>query len=305
LLHLHNQIYTVMKKNIIIIICCLLFQTLQAQPPWRAKLYVNFLDSNNQIVKDTVWFGFDSLGAEGYQSGLDVIDTNLQWNTVYGSDDLIMNQFNTSCPNLRNNIVSHTMGYTWFKFFALGNIKSIGWDSSDFIFQIDSNNRMTHAYINSLNGYIGFPDATKMSIRGEWIDSPGTIDSPVTFFVNQPLYAISDEPLYYHCSKYIPFNTVGYRFDLIIRTGPTMLNHINEKRGAIKQVRFDAMNRRIYWDNDLNPDLIQVYNMQGLLILEIHINNMTYADLNELNNGMYFLLIKVQQHYQTLKIIKL
>jgi hypothetical protein len=278
-------------------------QALCAQPPWRAKLFVNFIDSNNQTVTDTVWFGFDSLGAEGYQPGLDVIDTNLQWNRVYGSDDLIMNQFNTSCPNLRTNIVSHSLGYTWFKFFALGNIKSIGWDSSDFNYIVDSGFRMTYVYINSLNGYIGFYDATKMSIRGEWIDSPGTIDSPVSYFVSPPLNAIAEQPLYYYCSKDIPFNSDGYRFDLVIRTGPTMLNNVNEKRRIEKQARFDAMNRRIYWDIDLNPDLIQVYNMQGELIREMQIEDITQVDLNDLNNGVYFVLIKSQQYYQTLKII--
>jgi hypothetical protein len=82
-----------------------------------------------------------------------------------------------------------------------------------------------------------------------------------------------------------------------------MLNNVNEKRRIEKQARFDAMNRRIYWDIDLNPDLIQVYNMQGELIREMQIEDITQVDLNDLNNGVYFVLIKSQQYYQTLKII--
>ena len=78
-----------------ILLCLMLLSSVcSAQPPWRAKLFVHFLDSNNQIVTDTVWFGCDSLGAEGFQSGLDVIDTSLQWNKVYSADELIKTKFN-------------------------------------------------------------------------------------------------------------------------------------------------------------------------------------------------------------------
>jgi hypothetical protein len=275
----------------------------KAQPPWRAKLYVNFLDSNNQTVIDTVWFGFDSLGAEGYQEGLDIIDTNLQWNKVYGSDEIIKNQYNTSCPNMRTNIVSHTLGYTWFKFFALGNIKSIGWDSSDFNYMVDSGFRMTYVYINSLNGYIGFFDAKNMSIRGEWIDSPGTIERPVSYYITPPLDAIPQVSLSSFCNSLLPFNSNGFRFDIVVRTGPTMLNSLSKGKVLSKLVKYDATNKKLFWDETFNPTSIKIYNSYGACIeQQINISSQ-HTELNNLHNGMYFIHIKGEQYDQILKII--
>jgi hypothetical protein len=138
-----------------------------AQAPWRAKLFVHFLDSNNQIVTDTVWFGCDSLGAEGYQEGLDVIDTNLQWNKVYSADDLIKAQYNTDCVNLKTNIrefnTDRFKGIT-FLFYCIGNPISMSWDTSNFIYQIDSTYRFSSARINSKNGYVYAIDAKEYLI---------------------------------------------------------------------------------------------------------------------------------------------
>ena len=42
----------------------------QAQTPWRAKIIGHFWDHDSQAVfLDTLWFGCDSLGDEGYQQG--------------------------------------------------------------------------------------------------------------------------------------------------------------------------------------------------------------------------------------------
>ncbi len=94
-----------MKTGFIILTLCIV-QTAAAQPPWRARLYVHFKDSNNTILSDTVYFGLDSLGGDRLQVGLDVIDTNVLQNKVYSSDALIKQQFNTDCANLKTNILS-------------------------------------------------------------------------------------------------------------------------------------------------------------------------------------------------------
>ena len=124
-----------MKPFTLLLLFGLFFSlNVQAQKPWRAKLFVHFLDSNNQIVTDTVWFGADSLGDAGYQPGLDVIDTNLQWNKVYSSDELIKVQCNTDCANLKVNIEKFTKNIT-LDFFCLGNPVSISWDTLDFFYR--------------------------------------------------------------------------------------------------------------------------------------------------------------------------
>lgn len=291
-----------MKINVFIFLIVITY-VCKAQPPWRAKLYVNFLDTNNQTIIDTVWFGFDSLGAEGYQEGLDIIDTNLQWNKVYGSDEIIKNQYNTSCPNMRTNIVSHTLGYTWFKFFALGNIKSIGWDSSDFNYMVDSGFRLTHATVSSLSGWIVGYHISKMNIKSEWVDSPGTPEIPIAFFNTPPFEVIMEEELSSFCTSLLPINRLGFRFDIIIRTGPTMFNSLTEGKVLSKLVKYDATNKKLFWDETFIPTSINIYNTHGSLIQESLSSENQNIELKDLNIGMYFVHIKGEQYEQILKII--
>jgi len=77
-----------------ILLCLMLLSSVcSAQAPWRAKLFFHFLDSNNTIVTDTVWFGCDSLGDIGFQQGLDVFDTIVKPNKVLGFDSLVQIQY--------------------------------------------------------------------------------------------------------------------------------------------------------------------------------------------------------------------
>ena len=41
--------------------------------PWNAKFIISY--PLNPAIADTVWFGCDTAGADGYQVGLDIIDT--------------------------------------------------------------------------------------------------------------------------------------------------------------------------------------------------------------------------------------
>jgi hypothetical protein len=62
-----------MIKDILsLILLFLVSTTLNAQqPPWTAK----FIVEHPSGLKDTVWFGCDINGEEGYQTNLDIIKT--------------------------------------------------------------------------------------------------------------------------------------------------------------------------------------------------------------------------------------
>jgi hypothetical protein len=158
----------VLRKVLQIITLLLAFVTYtNAQAPWRAKLFVHFLDSNNQMVTDTVWFGCDSLGDIGYQAGLDVIDTSMQRNKVYSSDNLVKSQFNTDCANLKTNIQAFVPRSSTFLFYALGNPVSISWDTSDFRYIYDSVQRISIIQLIGLTGYLRFMDAVYFQLGGD------------------------------------------------------------------------------------------------------------------------------------------
>jgi hypothetical protein len=140
--------------------------SVNAQAPWRAKLFVHFKDSTNKIVTDTVWFGCDSLGDVGFQPGLDIIDTNLKYNHVYASDDLVKARFNADCANLKKNIHGFRKKESSFKFYAIGNPISMSWDTMDFKY-FDSTYRLSYIEIKPQNGYVNGIDGKFYVIAGD------------------------------------------------------------------------------------------------------------------------------------------
>jgi hypothetical protein len=151
-----------MKKAIIlpfVFLCLNLF----AQAPWRAKLYVHFSTvTGNNLVTDTVWFGCDSLGAEGYQTGLDQLDTALADNKVFFEDAIVKNQLGLNTPyNLNKSIKAFKRnGDVTFRIQAFGQVESISWDTADFIYNSTDFGLFTCG-IRGLNCYLGLWDRTE------------------------------------------------------------------------------------------------------------------------------------------------
>ncbi len=109
-----------------------------AQAPWRARLFVHYSeDPTGKVITDTVWFGCDSLGAEGYQVGLDVIDTVYDQNKTFFSDPLAQSQLGLpSHYNLKTNIKAFNKnGTTTFKLKANGWVFAVSWDTTEFIYE--------------------------------------------------------------------------------------------------------------------------------------------------------------------------
>lgn len=113
----------------------------QAQTPWRAKIIGHFWDHDSQTVfLDTLWFGCDSLGDEGYQQGLDEIDTSFKLNAWYIRDVAIKNQLGILYNyNTRKNIkaFNYSQPIVW-QTGENGTLIKISWDTNDFKYQYKS-----------------------------------------------------------------------------------------------------------------------------------------------------------------------
>jgi hypothetical protein len=279
-----------------------------AQKPWRAKLFVHFLDSNNQIVTDTVWFGTDSLGDVGYQPWLDVIDTNLQRNKVYSSDELIKTQYNTDCANLKVNIIKFKKRENTFKFYAFGNPVALSWDTTDLKYY-DSSFTITYLDIIAYNGYIFDIDRyifriikdsyTMVNGDYEYVGSTvSEIDSiRIIREMRQGSICRTKNEFFEFDINFI----MGLRFDV----GIAEINPLPEL--IVYPVPF---NNFLNIENKIGNKLlkIKIYDLTGRLVFEAPLNNSDIrVDTIYLPSGVYYLKLydEVTALNKPLKIIKL
>ena len=298
-----------MKPLTLLLLFGLFFSlNVQAQKPWRAKLFVHFLDSNNQIVTDTVWFGADSLGDVGYQLGLDVIDTNVQWNKVYSSDELIKVQYNTDCANLKTNIIKFEKGNKSFKFFASGYPIALSWDSIDFKYN-DSIFKITYLELTSFNGYIFGTDRQVFRIIG---DSYRIVNGDYVYvgsFVSQidSIRIIKEMSLISDCRTKNEF----FEFSINLIMGPRFgvgIAEINANKEFI--VYPNPFNNSLTLKSNLLKKLtkLRIYNSAGRLVIDSYINGSDMTiETTALPPGVYYINFSddVSTRSKPLKLIKL
>jgi hypothetical protein len=118
-----------------------------AQSPCRAKLIIYFEDSSSNLHPDTIWFGCDSLGDDGFQEGLDVFDTRTpQMDQVTGFDSVTNIQF--PGKRLRTNIKAFKLDEAFnFEVQCNGIVKYIKWDSLEFKYQSDKVIRLSASIV--------------------------------------------------------------------------------------------------------------------------------------------------------------
>lgn len=277
-------------KKILLLTFVLFAANSFAQKPWRAKLFIHFLDSNNKAVTDTIWFGLDSLGDEGYQEGLDVFDTDDEVNTILSHDSLVQNQFNTYCGNLKYNIKKMNYGVTTFDFYALGRIMSMSWDSLDFLYE-DTLNQffLQSAWLTTNSGFLGNIDRDNYSIISRYVDKNYYLRDSILAFSESPRKTCNRNNWIYNFKlnvgfvqrlRYVGVNDIPIN-DLTVYPNPFSNNiYLSFKNEAFV--------------NKLN---IKIYTNVGLLIKEILINssnNFSYTNLNleELVEGIYIMTIE-------------
>jgi hypothetical protein len=276
-------------KVIVFIFLIVITNVCKAQAPWRAKLFVHFLDSNNQIVTDTVWFGCDSLGDDGLQSELDILDTTLRWNSVYGSDDIVRSHLNTDCGNLKLNTKAFKKKYTTFSFYVTGKPISISWDTTDFIYQNDSQYRLSGIVIRSSSGYIN-------SIDGQLYILGGDLYSLINNnYIYRGFVFKNDSISIYPISKPNECTNDSYSFDFTVEiylgwyefTG-TKDWRIMDQISIYPNPTTDVLN--LEFETPFTGNLI-LHNQIGQTLKFIALNNtqLIKINLSEYDNGLYYL----------------
>lgn len=292
-----------MVKRIFFLLLYLFFvQLVFAQKPWRAKLFVHFLDSNNKAVTDTIWFGLDKQGDDGYQEGFDVFDTAGSVNKILSHDSLVQNQFNTDCGNLKYNIKKMNYGVTTFDFYALGRIMSMSWDTADFLFDDNSNKYyLSYAKLTPQNGYIGNIDGKYIGLLSRFKDK--------NFIYRDSVYAINESPLFY-CNRQLSVFAFSLMVTFVNELWNVGVKQTEETNFLIGPNPFKD-NVNISFKNEAlhNKLNLKVHTITGKLVKETYLSvnegdaNIDLADLDE---GIYILSIqdetnrKVSYH----KIIK-
>ena len=242
----------------------------QAQVPWRAKLFVHF-STSNEFVTDTIWFGCDSLGAEGYQEGLDQLDTILNENKVFFEDEIVRNQLglNTSY-NLNNSIKAFKKnGEVTFRIQAFGQVEAISWDTNDFIYN-SKDFELYSCGIRGIGCYLGLWDRTQHALL--------TREGQNRFFGRK--------------DSLIILQGFDMLIDLIIRlkdttTGLTVNN--NSTLGASFQN--PVINNKLevtLLQNEYNE--VSIYNQLGQIVWQQAITQTQHTwDVSTLTNGIYFI----------------
>jgi hypothetical protein len=296
-----------MRYNLLLGVFLLIGLTTFAQAPWRAKVFVHFKDSNNKIVTDTVWFGCDSLGDVGYQPGLDVIDTNLQWNHVYSVDNIIKTQYNTDCANLKRNIIGFKKKQSSFRFYAIGNPVSMSWDTMDFRY-FDSTYRLSNIDISAINGYVHALDGKGWGIGGDLYKKFGNNYSYQGFWCNTiDSIKVLPEALITGCN----YTSNGFVFDVKIYSGWWDFTGLKE----IFITNFLNVYPNPFFDklflekNTAEPIEITIISSEGKIEHTQNItSNKTEIDTEKLKPGIYFIYISnnnTNQNYKPLKLIKI
>jgi len=282
-------------KVIVFIFLIVITNVCKAQAPWRAKLFVHFLDSNNQIVTDTVWFGCDSLGDIGYQENLDVIDTLAKTNKAFGFDSVVQIQFNTNCINVKYDIQAFKKGLFKFDIYTFGTVTSISWDTSDFIYN-DSLYKIRGVRLWSSNSYLAAIDIDQYILYNEnRNDNKFSFDSISIFNYNPTIHACNFNLTVTHLAVQIVmgFGLVGFKESPksdVINIFPIPVN--------------DLLN--LEFETPFTGNLI-LRNQIGQILKFITLNNnqLIKINLSEYDNGLYYLSYQNNnnQLFYTKKII--
>ena len=292
-----------MIKRIFFLILYLVFvQLVFAQKPWKAKLFIHFLDSNNKAVTDTIWFGLDSLGDEGYQEGLDVFDTVGSVNKILSHDSLVQNQFNTDCGNLKYNIKKMKYGETRFDFYAMGRIISMSWDTTDFLYDDTLNSiYLSYSILTPQNGYIRGIDAENFYMLSRYKNK--------RYNLRDSVFVINESPLFYCNRQYRAFGfslTVAFVKELsnlsVKQTEET--NFLIGPNPLKDNVNISFKNEAFH--NKLN---LKVHTISGKLVKETYLSvndGDANIDLADLDQGIYILSIEDETNRKVTyhKIIK-
>jgi hypothetical protein len=294
-----------MRYNLLLGVFLLIGLTTFAQAPWRAKLFVHFKDSNNKIVTDTVWLGCDSLGDVGYQPGLDVIDTNLQWNHVYSADNMVKTQYNTDCANLKRNIIGFKKKQSSFGFYAIGNPVSMSWDTMDFRY-FDSTYRLSLIEIRPVNGYVNGIDGLYYTIAQDNYYLIGGKYIYNRFRMSKDSIRLLPESLLAECY----FSQMIFSFSINIYMGWLNVGYNKESNYINGIIYPNPFSNKIFIEQSIQePMEAIIFSSEGQIEYRQNIiSNKIAIDTEGLKPGIYFIQLSnnnTNHNYKPIKLIKI
>lgn len=257
-----------------------------AQQPWRAKLFVHFLESNNQIITDTVWFGCDSLGNIGYQEGLDVFDTTYAPNRVLGFDSLVQIQRHTDCVNLKQNVKSFNIGLVEFNFYAIGNVIGVSWDTADFKYD-DPVYKLRGAWISSKNAYLKDIDAYEYVFYNEL--------RPSDKFSKDSIKVVPNGHLANECS----FPALVVHFNLEVALGYKNIGIAEALKSGIEYTSFPIPTHDFLNINfrSTSEHTVQITNKLGKVVLILNLpERENVINMESLPGGVYYMTLTDEEH---------
>ncbi len=271
----------------------LLSSVCSAQPPWRARLFVHYSeDPTGKVITDTVWFGCDSLGAEGYQVGLDVVDTIYDQNKTFFSDPLAQSQLGLpSHYNLKTNIKAFNKnGTTSFKLKANGWVFAVSWDTTEFIYE-QPDFKLFSAVLKCYDCYLGLWERELYGIFGRYTDGTPTFGGRDSIDILQGNGMELEIVL-----RFKDTSTVGLKS--FVSAKP--IGYILNENPVAKEII-------ISFENHFTGEIYLLNNL-GQVLQTIKIQNQTNANfaVDYLTNGIYYLRISTNEAQgKPIKVLKL
>lgn len=266
----------------------------QAQKPFRFKLIAFFEDiSDFSIHTDTLYFGCDSLGGEGYQEGLDILDTQdiNQPNNWLISDTIIEKQLNLKYKaNTKQNIKAFNFNnrVTWKTTFN-ATLFAIKFDSTEMVYK-DQSRYLRNAGINC-NG---------CSISSWHKDYE-------VFIVNW-----EDNNTGYFYSDSIEILETNYTMNIFCRINDSLLSGLDEKNIQLNLLSENPVNEylQMQLNNNLTGQLI-LTDVAGSTIanwvIQQNYKQPIQLDFRTIKSGLYYLTFipdHVEYQKSVLKILK-
>jgi hypothetical protein len=275
-----------MKKVLHILTLLLAFATYAtAQAPWRAKFIIYFLDSANNLVPDTVWFGCDSLGGEGYQEGLDVYyDLPVRKNSVFSID----NKLGIDTPLKKNIIAFETGKHLRIKLKCYGLPVAIVWDSLDFSYSENERFYMSYAEIENNQG-VYFDIIHKTFI---------TLYYQPNYYIPGNYY-YKDSINIYNALTQTEIDLLVYYTDTSFRIG------LNTSYNESDYIYYS--NEKLYIQLAGNESgRCKILNHFGVELVnsEVLSQNRDVIDLSDMKSGIYFAIISTPSSRYVKKFIK-
>lgn len=282
-----------MKPIALFLLFMLLFSLgSNAQKPFRFKLIAYFEDvSDFSIHTDTLYFGCDSLGDEGYQDGLDILDTVVKPNSWYFVDTLIRKQLNlNSSVNTKQNIKAFNFNkrVTWETSFN-SSLFAIKFDSTEITYRDQSR------YLRNVGIYCNGCSISSWNKDYE------------VFIVNW-----GDDNTGYFFRDSIEVLETNYTMNIFCRINDSLLSGLKEEKIQVNLLSENPVNEYLFLqiNNQLKSELI-LTSVSGSTITKwmIQQNNPLpiQLDFRAIKSGIYYLtIVPTNSEYQksVLKILK-